>query len=48
MPDPTVFLREQLQIGIDQLEQGQGITIESKKGLHRLFDAVRDNPQLPG
>ncbi len=34
-------LREQLQIGLDQLDRGQGITIESKKGLDRLFDAVR-------
>lgn len=41
-------LREQLQIGVDQLEQGQGITIESKKGMDRLFDAVRDNAQLAG
>jgi len=41
-------LCEQLQIGVDQLEQGQGITIESKKGLDRLFDAVRDNAKLSG
>ncbi|ADH86490.1 type II toxin-antitoxin system ParD family antitoxin [Desulfurivibrio alkaliphilus] len=34
-------LREQLQIGVDQLDRGQGIKIESKKGLDRLFDAVR-------
>ncbi|NCP03647.1 MAG: type II toxin-antitoxin system ParD family antitoxin [Deltaproteobacteria bacterium] len=34
-------LREQLQIGIDQLDRGQGITIESRKGLDRLFEVVR-------
>lgn len=39
-------LREQLQIGRDQLDQGQGITIESKKDLDRLFDAVRGDLML--
>ncbi len=34
-------LREQLEIGVDQLDRGQGITIKSKKDLDRLFDAVR-------
>lgn len=36
-------LREQLQIGVDQLNRGQGTTIESKKNLDRLFNAVQDD-----
>lgn len=33
-------LREQLQIGAEQLDRGQGISVESKKGLDSLFDAI--------
>lgn len=31
-------LREQLKIGIDQLERGEGIAVESKSALDTLFD----------
>lgn len=34
-------LREQLQEGILQLNQGQGIRIDSKAGLGRLFDDIK-------
>lgn len=34
-------LREQLNIGLTQLDQGQGITIESKEGLNILFEAIK-------
>jgi antitoxin ParD1/3/4 len=34
-------LREQLQTGVDQLKQGQGVRIESKKELDSLFDAIQ-------
>ncbi|MBB5022830.1 type II toxin-antitoxin system ParD family antitoxin [Desulfurispira natronophila] len=34
-------LREQLQVGVDQLDRGEGIEIETRKGLDRLFDAAR-------
>ncbi len=34
-------LREQLNIGLAQLEQGQGITVESKASLDRLFEAIK-------
>lgn len=39
-------LREQLRIGVDQLDRGQGVTIESKEDLDSLFDAVRGNLRL--
>ena len=39
-------LREQLKIGVDQLERGQGVTIESKEDLDSLFDAVRGDHRL--
>lgn len=39
-------LRKQLQIGVDQLDRGQGITVESKKGLDSLFDAILGDPCL--
>lgn len=39
-------LREQLQIGVDQLGRGQGVTIESKEDLDSLFDAVRGDLRL--
>lgn len=34
-------LREQLQEGILQLNQGQGIHVDSKAGLGRLFDDIK-------
>ncbi len=34
-------LREQLNIGLTQLDQGQGITVESKEGLNILFEAIK-------
>jgi len=34
-------LWEQLNIGLTQLDQGQGITIESKEGLNMLFEAIK-------
>ena len=34
-------LREQLQIGIDQLNQGAGITVESKSDLHAFFADIK-------
>ena len=34
-------LREQLQEGILQLNQSQGIHIDSKAGLDRLFDDIK-------
>lgn len=40
------YLREQLQIGVDQLDQGQGITVESKKGLDSLFDTILGDLRL--
>ena len=39
-------LREQLQEGVDQLEQGKGTVIESRKGLDRLFDTIQQNSVL--
>jgi len=39
-------LREQLQIGVDQLDRGQGISVKSKKGLDSLFDAILGDPCL--
>ncbi|WP_290523049.1 type II toxin-antitoxin system ParD family antitoxin [Alcanivorax sp.] len=34
-------LREQLKVGTDQLDQGQGILIESKSALDTLFDDIK-------
>ena len=34
-------LREQLKVGVDQLEQGKGITIESRSALDTLFDDIK-------
>ena len=34
-------LREQLKTGIDQLERGEGIAIESKTALDALFDDIK-------
>ena len=36
-------LREQLQIGIDQLNQGHGINIKSTKELDNLFNELQNN-----
>lgn len=34
-------LREELKIGIDQLDQGKGIKLESKKVLDTLFSDIK-------
>jgi len=34
-------LREQLKIGVDQLDRGEGIAIESKATLDTLFDDIK-------
>ena len=34
-------LREQLKVGIDQLDRGEGIAIESKAALDSLFDDIK-------
>ena len=34
-------LREQLKVGADQLDRGEGITIESKAALDSLFDDIK-------
>ncbi len=34
-------LREQLNVGIDQLERGEGIAIKSKAALNSLFDDIK-------
>ena len=34
-------LREQLQVGADQLNRGDGIRIESKEALDNLFDNIK-------
>lgn len=34
-------LREQLKVGIDQLDRGEGIVIESKPVLDALFDDIK-------
>jgi len=34
-------LREQLKVGTDQLDRGEGISIESKAALDLLFDDVK-------
>ena len=33
-------LREQLQIGVDQLDRGEGIAVESRSALDTLFDDI--------
>ncbi len=35
-------LREQIKAGIDQLDRGEGIPINSKRALNRLFDEVSE------
>ena len=34
-------LREQIQVGIDQMDLGRGIVIESKADLHAMFADVK-------
>ena len=34
-------LREQLKVGIDQLDHGKGIVIESRSALDTLFDDIK-------
>ena len=34
-------LREQLKVGTDQLDRGEGIAIESKAALDSLFDDIK-------
>jgi len=34
-------LREQLKVGLDQLDRGEGIAIESKAALDTLFDDIK-------
>ena len=34
-------LREQLKVGTDQLDRGEGITVESKSALDTLFDDIK-------
>jgi antitoxin ParD1/3/4 len=36
-------LRKQLQIGIDQLDQGHGINIKSTNELDNMFDVIQNN-----
>jgi len=42
--DPeTLELRKQLQLGIDQLQRGEGISVESKADLDALFKEIRSD-----
>ncbi|RDH83665.1 MAG: type II toxin-antitoxin system ParD family antitoxin [endosymbiont of Escarpia spicata] len=34
-------LREQLKVGVEQLDRNEGITIESKEALDSLFDDIK-------
>ncbi len=34
-------LREQLKVGTDQIDRGEGISIESKSALDSLFDDIK-------
>ena len=34
-------LREQLNVGVEQLKRGKGITIESKANLDKLFETIK-------
>lgn len=34
-------LREQLKVGVDQLDRGEGIAIESRSALDTLFDDIK-------
>jgi len=35
-------LREQLKVGTDQLDRGEGFCVESKSALDLLFDEIKD------
>ncbi|MET0044973.1 MAG: type II toxin-antitoxin system ParD family antitoxin [Candidatus Thiodiazotropha sp. 6PLUC3] len=35
-------LREQLKVGVDQLDRGEGIAIESRSALDTLFDDIKN------
>lgn len=37
-------LREQINIGLAQLDQGQGTTIESNESLDQFFGAIKHTP----
>ena len=34
-------LREQLKVGVDQVERGEGFTLESKEALSAFFDDIK-------
>ena len=34
-------LREQLKVGVDQLDRGEGIAVESRPALDTLFDNIK-------
>ncbi|MBV1914698.1 MAG: type II toxin-antitoxin system ParD family antitoxin [Pseudomonadales bacterium] len=36
-------LREQLNVGVNQLDRGEGIVIESQAALNTLFDEIQSN-----
>ena len=36
-------LREQLKVGVEQLDRGEGIVIESRAALDTLFDEIKSN-----
>ena len=37
----TAQLKQQINVGIEQLDQGQGLLIESKQALDELFDNLK-------
>lgn len=37
----VAHLREQLKVGVEQLDRNEGITIESKEALDSLFDDIK-------
>lgn len=37
----TAQLKQQINVGIEQLDQGQGLLIESKQALDDLFDSLK-------
>lgn len=36
------FLREQLKVGTEQLDRGEGVRIESKAALDTLFNSIKE------
>ena len=40
-------LKEQLHIGVEQLERGQGIAVASRNELDSLLEIILDNPRSP-